>query len=261
MLFSKCVNEPNFIDLYMEIVDQFFAKFKPTKEKPSELSFKKMFLNYCQKKLQSKENDILMMAPAENEVVMEKRERIRGSVKLIAELFVRGAIPDDYVKLCIGKLLNRVTDDNVESLCLLLQGIGKKLYEYFAFEAKLTTLKKRPKLKVKAINKELFDSYLEKLIELEQDDKLAAKTKFLIKDLINERDKKWNNAFDLFPVTAEGKSDVIVYRKKIKEPEAKEEPSIEQPVAGAQSKVLDSAFGKDLKRYLKSALEERIRVG
>jgi hypothetical protein len=246
----------------MEIADQLFAKSKAAKGKPNELNFKKMFLNYCQKKLQSKENDILMMAPTgeDDEVLMEKKERIRGSVKLIAELFVRGAIPDDYVKLCLDKLFNKVTDDNIESACLLLQGTGKKLYEYFAFEAKQTTLQKKPKLKVKVFNKELFSSYLKKLIELEEGDTLASKTKFTIKDLIQERDKDWSNAFNLFAATEEGKKETIIYRKKIKEPEEKKDIKEEGPEIEIGQKVLETVFGKDLERYLKSELEEKIRV-
>lgn len=265
MLFNKCVKEPNFIDLYMEIVDQLFAKFKVPKGQTSELNFKKMFLNYCQKKLQDKENDILMMAPTgeDDEVLMEKKERIRGSVKLIAELFVRGAIPDDYVKLCLDKLFNKTTGDNIESACLLLQGIGKKLYQYFAFEAKSTTLEKKPKLKVKVMTRELFDGYLDKLIGLEQEEGLVSRTKFAIKDLVRERDKDWNNAFDLFPVAKEGKKEAVIYKKKIKEPgtlEDKKEAKEEEVDIEVGHKVLETVFGKDLKRYLKSELEEKIRV-
>jgi len=202
------------------------------------------------------------MAPTgeDDEVLMEKKERIKGSVKLIAELFIRGAIPDDYVKLCLDKLFNKVTNDNIESACLLLRGIGKKLYEYFAFEAKQTTLQKKPKLKVKSFCKELFGSYLERLIELEQGDILVSKTKFAIKDLIHERDKVWSNAFNLFSITEEGKKETIIYRKKIKEPEEKKDIKEEEPEIEVGQKVLETVFGKDLERYLKSKLEEKIRV-
>ena len=221
MLFNKSVKEPKFIDLYMEIVDQLFAKFKTQKDKPNELDFRKMFLEYCQIQLQAKENDILMMAPTgeDDEVLLEKKARIMGSVKLIADLFVRGAIPDDYVKLCIEKLMSKIMDDNIESVTLLLQGIGKKLYEYFAFKAKLNTLKKKPKLRVKKLNKELFDGYIQKLIELEHNENLTSKSKFAIRDLTTARDKDWNNAFDQFPVAKEGgkSKENIVYIKKVKD--------------------------------------------
>jgi len=278
MLFSKSVKEPNFIDLYMEIVDQFFAKFKVLKDK--ELNFKKMFLIHCQEKLHAQENDILLMATSgeDEEVFMKKKERIRGSVKLIAELFIRGAIPDDYVKLCLDKLMNKSIEDNVESAICLLQGIGKKLYEYFAFEAKLTTLTKKPKLKVKKFNKELFDDYIDKLIAFKQSDQISSRVKFAIQDLIDARDMDWNNAFNQFPVLKQAgkiKEDIVAYRKKtksIEKPESPpqkkdvvvpaEKPETEAKLESAEAKAAaeQNVFGRNLQKYHKSKLEEKSRV-
>eukprot|EP01022_Parablepharisma_sp_SALTPOND_P012045 TRINITY_DN1538_c0_g1_i1.p3 TRINITY_DN1538_c0_g1~~TRINITY_DN1538_c0_g1_i1.p3 ORF type:complete len:588 (-),score=81.04 TRINITY_DN1538_c0_g1_i1:256-2019(-) len=270
MLFNKCVNEPNFIDLYMEIVDQLFIKFKVPKGKPKGLQFKRPFLDYCQKKLKAKENDILLMAPTGeyDEVLMEKKDRIMGSVKLIAKLFVYGAIPDDYVKLCLDKLLKKAMDDNVESAAVLLQGIGQKLYEYFAFEAKLTTLTKKPKLKVKKFTKETFDDYIDKLVSLKQTATLSSKTKFAIQDLVDARDKVWSNAFNQFPVSKEAgkfKEDIVAYRKKSKAPPEEKivspvkEPEV-VPEPPEKSLAEQNVFGRNLDKLHKSKLEEKIRV-
>ncbi len=266
----------------MELVDRLFLKFKGPKGKPKEHDFKRTFLDYCQKKLQAKENDILMMAPTgeDDEVLLEKKDRIMGSVKLIAELFVRGAIPDDYVKICLDRLLQKTMGDNIESAAVLLQGIGKKLYEYFAFEAKLTTLTKKPKLKVKKFTKEAFDDYIDKLIAFKQAEAIPSQVKFAIQDLVDARDKVWNTAFNQFPVSKQaGKisEGVVAYRKKSKSIEKPEEKAATVP-AKATTTELEvvpettetkgekgpaepaNIFGKNLDKYHKSKLDEKSRV-
>ena len=270
MFFSKCVREPNFIDLYMEVADQLFIKFKA--EKAKGLNFKQLFLKHCQEKLQSQENDILLMSSlgeTDDDVTMKKKERIRGNVKLIAELFARGLIPDDYVKLCLDKLMSKMIEDNVESSIYLLQGIGKKLYEYFAFEAKLTTLTKKPKLKVKKLSKEMFDDYIDKLIALKQTDKISSRVKFDIQDLVDTRDKDWSNAFNQFPVQKQGgkaKEDIVAYRKKTKsiekaEPEAASvKPGVPEVPEVVDKKDKGTVLGRNLEKYHKSNIEEKSRV-
>ena len=274
MLFSKCVQEPNFIDLYMELADQLFNKFKT--EKTKDLDFKGMFLVHCQMKLQGQDNDILLMAASgeDEDVIMKKKERIRGSVRLIAELFIRGAIPDDYVKICLDKLMNKSIEDNIESAIYLLNGIGKKLYEYFAFEAKLTTLPKKPKLKVKKMTKELLDDYIDKLIAMKQSDKISSRVKFAVQDLVDSRDKVWSNAFNQFPVAKQVgkiKEEIVAYRKKTKSIEKSESPDKVKPAsepavlpatkAEEEKKPAEqNILGRNLDKYHKSKLEEKNRV-
>lgn len=284
MLFSKCIKEPNYIDLYMELVDAFFTKFKSDPEKKA-LNFRKLFLSRCQAKLQAQENDLLMLSPqkeGDEEVILNKKERIFGSVKLIAELFVRGTIPDTFVKNCIDKLLKMSMEENVENAIHLLLGIGKKLYQYFAYEAKLTTLKRKPRLIVNVMTKELFDDYIDKLIALNQEGKLSSRVKFLVQDVITARDKEWSNAFDQFPVVkpqGKAKEDIVAYRKKTKSIEKKEGeeekkavvppqvlPTPEQNVKIDEQEKrrnmtnVKNVFGKNLEKYQKSSLDQKYRV-
>ena len=255
----------------MELVDQFFVKFKTPKGKPKDSDFKKMFLEYCQKKLQARENDILLIASKseEDEILMLKKERIMGSVRLIAELFIRGAVPDDYVKASLDRLFKKTMDDNVESAVALLQGIGKKLYEYFAFEAKLTTLTKKPKLTVKKLTKEIIDDYIDKLLSLKHSDAVSSKAKFAIQDLVDARDKVWNAAFNQFPVSKQvvgkTKEDIVAYRKKSKNvpeesPKEQEESKAAPEIPGNTTALEQSTFGKSLEKYNKSKLDEKVRV-
>lgn len=287
MLFNKCLKEPNYIDLYMELADALFFKFKHDTEKQG-LNFKKLFLSKCQAKLQSQEGDLLMLSPIEErdeEVSINKKERIYCSVKLIAELFTRGTIPDTFVKSCIDKLMKKSMEENIENALHLLLGIGKKLYQYFAFEAKLTTLKRKPKLKVSVFTKELLDDYIDQLVALNQGDKLSSRLKFMVQDVIQARDKDWSNAFDQFPVAkvspGKGKEEIIAYRKKTKSIDKKEDPAKEEEKAKAEvakqpgveeNKKLEelemrkkstnekNVFSKNLDRYQKSLLDQKYRV-
>ncbi len=266
MIFNKCIKEPNYIDLYMEIVDQLFAKFKANKD----LNFKRLFLNYCQEKLQAQDNDILLIATGEedDDTVMKKKERIMGSMRLIGELFVRGAVPDEYVKQCLDTLMNKALDDNVDSAVCLLRGIGKRLYQYFAFEAKLTTMTKRPKLRVKKFTKEMLDDYIDRLVALRQTDKLSSRVKFAIQDLVDAKNKDWSNAFDRFPVPKQpgkAKEDIVAYRKKTKSTDRPEPPQTSPSLPATKVEAPERKtgvlfLGKELDRYHKSHMDEKNRV-
>lgn len=278
MLFSKSIKEPNFIDLYMELVDQFFIKFKGSNNEAG-LDFKKLFLSYCQGKLQTQDNDIFLMSSleeADDDVQLKKKERIFGSVRLIAELFVRGAIPDDFLKNSLDKLLKKSLEDNIENAAHLLLGIGKKLYEYFAFEAARTTLTKKPKLRIKVFTKELLDDYVDKLVAATQTDALSSRVKFLVQDCLTARNKVWSAAFNQFPVAnpiGKAKDEVIVYRKKTQSVDKaspppheakKAEETKEAKVGEEETKKKEvtelMVLGRNVAKYHKSKMEERHRV-
>ena len=276
MLFSKSIKEPNFIDLYMELVDQLFVKFK-ARTNEAGLDFKKLFLSHCQSKLQTQDNDIFLMSSLEegdDEVKLKKKERIYGSVKLISELFIRGAIPDEFVKNSLDKLLKKSLEDNVENAAHLLLGIGKKLYEYFAFEAKLTTSTKRPKLRIKMFTKEVLDDYVDQLVAAAQTDKLSSRVKFLVQDCVTARDQVWSGAFNQFPVAkplGKAKEDIIAYRKKTKSVDRPEVPPREPAKEAKETKAEEEkerkketvetiVLGRNVEKYHKSKMEEHNRV-
>ena len=292
MLFNKCVKEPKYIHLYIELVDQLFRKFsilrskEPGKENNIVFNFRRMFLDLCQEAFENRENEeFLKDLPAdltEEEKEFKKRQRIFGNIKLIGELFAHGAITDSIVSQCVDKMKKEGSEACIENVCHLVMTIGKKLYEYFAFEARLTTLTKKPKLRVKFINKETFDDYVDYLISIKQADKVSSRIKFLIQDIIDMRDNEWSSAFNQFPITKPmgGREEIVAFRKKTKSietpntaPEHKSpekapvEATVEAPDAKLETREFRkrslnerNIFGKNLEKYQKTRFDEKLRV-
>jgi len=294
ILFNKCVKEPKYIHLYIELVDQLFRKFSISKYKEPQvkenigMNFRRTFLDLCQEAFENRENEaFLKELPndlSEEEKSFKKKQRVFGNIKLIGELFAHGAINDNIVVACIDKLKKEGNENAIENICHLVGTIGKKLYEYFAYEARLTTLTKKPKLRIKVINKEIFDDYIDYLISLKQTDKISSRVKFLIQDIIDFRNKDWSNAFNQFPVTKPigGHEEIIAFRKKTKSiegkgpnsPEHKTPEKIQQETTAAElpdakletrenrkrSLNEKNVFGKNLEKYQKTRFEEKLRV-
>ncbi len=308
ILFNKCVKEPKYIHLYIELVDQLFRKFsiqkvkeasQPAKEGTAAaastlgLNFRRMFLDLCQEAFENRENeDFLKELPAdltEEEKAFKKKQRIFGNIKLIGELFAHGAINDSIVVQCVDKMKKEGSESSIENICHLVLTIGKKLYEYFAFEARLTTLTKKPKLRIKMLDKEAFDDYIDYLISIKQTDKVSSRVKFLIQDVIDTRDNDWSNAYNQFPVTKPmgGREEIVAFRKKTKSieaptasvhipsPEHKSvaekktapELAVEAPDAKLETREFRkkslnerNVFGKNLEKYQKTRFDEKLRV-
>lgn len=285
ILFNKCIKESNYIDLYMNLADQLFIKFpKENKKKPLPVKvedcgnygmydFKRTFCNLCQDTFRHEENqDFLKEMPNdldEEEKKQKLRQRNIGNIRLIGQLFIRDILPEIAVKQCLEAFLQKDKEENIEHACILILIIGKRIYERFAFDAGQTaTIKRKPKLKLKSLNKELFEEYIDKLISYKQADFISSRIKFIIQDVIDARNQDWNNAFDFFKLN-EG----VAFKKKTKSIEKQEEnmgkqgtasletdPKIVQRESRKKSMNEQNAFGKNLEKFLKTKCEEKTRV-
>jgi translation initiation factor 4G len=285
ILFNKCIKEPNYIEVYVKLEEQLFNKFKIPKTKqpgPENLNFRAVFMTYCQTTFENQENmDFLKELPAdldEEEIKQKKKQRIFGNMKLTGELFIRGHLEDRIAKDCIDKLLKENREDSVEILCHFLLTIGRKLYECFAFDSHQTTLKVRPKIKVKILKKEMIEDCIDQLIALKMTDKLSSRVKFMIQDVLDARDTEWINAFDFFPTPKiPGKNaEIIGLRKKTKSIEKQEpaapaannkaedikdsDPKLVQRDLRKKSVNEQNVMGINIEKFQKSNLEEKIRV-
>ena len=289
ILFNKCVKEHTYIDVYMQLVDQLLHKFRSgakgkeaTPDKPDlALNFKKLFIDQCQSTFEEKSPDAFLKELPndldEEEKKLKKRQRMLGNTKLIGQLFIRGAIPDLVVKSCFDRLFKDLNDDKIENLCHLLLTIGRKIYDRFAFDLQQTTSTKKPKLRLKTINKESFDDYVDRLIALKQLEGLSSRLKFMIQDVIEDRNDDWNNAFDKFPVDANshGAKGISAYRKKTKsieksdipvppkpEPvvETPADPRLEQHELRKKSMNEQNVFGRNIEKFKKTQIDDRVRV-
>eukprot|EP00826_Nyctotherus_ovalis_P012593 TRINITY_DN1333_c0_g2_i4.p1 TRINITY_DN1333_c0_g2~~TRINITY_DN1333_c0_g2_i4.p1 ORF type:complete len:349 (+),score=109.82 TRINITY_DN1333_c0_g2_i4:612-1658(+) len=274
ILFNKCVNEHTYIDLYMKLVDQLFHKFRQTKKL---LNFKKLFIEKCQLTFEEAPDDFLKELPGdldEEEKKQKKRQRMLGNTKLIGQLFIRGALADIVVISCFARLFKDPKDDSIENLCHLFLTIGKPLYEKYAADADQAMSPKKSKIRIKTLNKETFDDHVDRLIELKQTPGLPSRLKFMILDVIEARNKDWNNAFDKFvvPAHASNGKEVLIYRKRTKSidrsegPPAKSEtpsvadPKVEMHEMRKKSMNEQNVFGRNIERFKKTQIDERIRV-
>jgi len=288
ILFNKCVKEHTYIDVYMQLADLLFRKFRLTKPKEGEKTsntpdFKKIFISKCQLTFEDKSTEqFLKELPTdldEEERKLKKRQRMLGNTKLIGQLFIRGAIPDTVVKTCFERLLKETKEENVENACHLLLTIGKKIYERFAYDAQQTTSTKKPKIRLKNLNKELFDDYVDKLIAMRQADGVSSRLKFMIQDVVDAKNQEWNNAFDKFPVPAHSQKaheNISAYRKKTKsiekdmpppppvEPKKMEnippDPKLMQQELRKKSINEQNISGKSIEKYQKTLIDDKIRV-
>eukprot|EP00826_Nyctotherus_ovalis_P012590 TRINITY_DN1333_c0_g1_i8.p1 TRINITY_DN1333_c0_g1~~TRINITY_DN1333_c0_g1_i8.p1 ORF type:complete len:487 (-),score=133.65 TRINITY_DN1333_c0_g1_i8:2-1462(-) len=277
ILFNKCVNEHRYIDLYMKLVDQLFHKFRQSAGKTGPLNFKKLFIEKCQSTFEEAPDDFLKELPGdldEEEKKQKKRQRMLGNTKLIGQLFIRGALTDVAVTSCFTRLFKNPKDDSIENLCYLLLTIGKKLYEKYAADAGQAMEPKKSKIRIKILNKEVFDDYIDRLIELKQTPGLPSRMKFMIMDVVEARDNDWKNAFDKFVVSARSsKADgLVVYRKKTKSVDVPEAAPMAEPLAaGSDPKVEmhemrkksmneQNVFGRNIERFKKTQIDERVRV-
>lgn len=291
ILLNKCIKESNYIEVYMTLVDQLLHKFRmPTKTKPLSqgqiaLDFRRMVLEQCQTIFEHQESEeFLKDLPGdldEEEKKLKRKQRVSGNTKLIGQLFIRGVAGEKIVMKCFEKFLNPDTEDNVENACHLLLTIGKRLYECYAFDAKLTTSKKRPKIKTKIISKEYFDDCIDKLVSYKQLDKMSSRIKFMIQDVTEARDQEWNNAFNQFPAPKKAITSteaVIAYRKKTKSIEKADAQVSHAPVLPVLQEALPSdpkldhtearkksinetnVFGKSIEKYKKTQIAEKFRV-
>lgn len=297
MLYNKCVKEQRYVDLYMGLIEQLFLKFKKGPKKAGEmvdkpelqpegelLDFKMMFLEFCQGTFDNPENDNFIhglpdkIDDEERKILL--KQYTSGNITLIGELLNRGAIPDKIVKECLDKLISG-NNQEVEHACILLKTIGGRLYEYYAFEAQLTTLPRKPKVRVKMLTKEIFDEILDKMVALKMSEKMSAEVKANIQEVIEARDKIWNMAFNQFPIPKTGKmGDVVAYRKKAKSIEQQDVPVVSAPInpfpidpslippdpelekhEANRIKLNEvNIFGRSIQKYSKRNMEQKIRM-
>ncbi|MDR3736322.1 MAG: MIF4G domain-containing protein [Acidobacteriaceae bacterium] len=280
ILFNKCVNEHKYIDVYMQLVDQLFRKFKVPKgaEKTgASLDFRRMFINKCQETFEEKSTEeFIKQLPTdidEEEKKQKVRQRSLGNTKLIGQLFIRGVFLDTIVKSCLESFFKDTKEDNIEKACNLLLTIGRKLYEKFAYDSNLTTSTRKSSIKLRTLNKEGFDDYIDKLVAMKQTDSLSSRMRFMIQDVIDARNEEWNNAFDKFPVPIRGHDNIAAYRKKTKsidkpapptEPAKPavpmvSDPKIEQHELRKKSINEQNVFGRNIENYKKEQVEEHVR--
>lgn len=266
MLFNKCVKEPKYIHLYIKLVDQLLKKFAACRSGDSRSAlgpnFRRTFLNLCQEAFENRHSsDFLKDLPAdatEEERDFRRKQQMLGSMRLIGELFAHGIVTDTVLIQCIESTKTEKSEENIEVMANLLLTVGKKAYEYFAFEARAAVHTKKPRLRITKLSKELFEDYIDYLISIKQNDKVTTRVKFLIQDVIDARDKEWMEAFDGQRKLG-GRREVEFRRKKSAESVLPDE-ELERSEKGKRSLNEHNVFGRSLEKYHKTLFSEKLRV-
>ncbi|KAI9360019.1 hypothetical protein DFJ73DRAFT_94430 [Zopfochytrium polystomum] len=202
LIFDKALDEPFFQNMYGRLCYKLSSTLPKIQEwvgsDPKTNFFRRLLLNKCQEEFEKSEKwtkeeeaDSLSrqerikrlheMSPEEKEKHANEeyqrgklKRRVLGNVTFIGELFKLGMITENIMHKCIQQLNKDVTDpeeEETESLCKLLTGIGEKLDHEKA--------------------RQIVDVYFARVGSLSTNPKLSSRIRFMLQDLIDLRANKW----------------------------------------------------------------------
>ncbi|PKC75788.1 ARM repeat-containing protein [Rhizophagus irregularis] len=174
-------DESNFCAIYaqlcfrlMERVDHKIIAIKKFRNKflQGGTLFKKYLLDRCEKDF--KKGWKVNMMSYENYEAIKIRKQGLGLIRFIGELFKLKIIAKKTMHECIEKLLKLPEEEEMESLCILMNIVGKQL-DYIESNN----------------NEQRMEPYFERMKELSTSPNLSNQIKFLLMNVIDLRDNAW----------------------------------------------------------------------
>eukprot|EP01101_Sappina_pedata_P012885 TRINITY_DN9231_c0_g1_i1.p1 TRINITY_DN9231_c0_g1~~TRINITY_DN9231_c0_g1_i1.p1 ORF type:complete len:747 (+),score=390.36 TRINITY_DN9231_c0_g1_i1:61-2301(+) len=188
IIFEKAVRESKFCKTYAELCSFLNSSLAPITENEVKYAFIEILVKECQDEFQKEKADRQSQIEALKDLNEEDRDeqlfiikqKSIGNTKFIGELFKKDLISADETLGCINRLMpediediedqTEINEDDIENLCKLITTIGSKL---------------------EAIDKDLTDTYFQRLTRLSKRKILPARFRFMVLDLLDLRKDLW----------------------------------------------------------------------
>ncbi|PON99783.1 Armadillo-type fold containing protein [Trema orientale] len=186
-IFDRAIMEPTFCEMYANFCYHIRGELPVfIDDNDKMITFKRLLLNKCQEEFErgKREKEEANKADEEGEVIqyeaesgekrIKARRRMFGNIRLIGELYKEYMLPEKIIHHCIQILLalhQTPNEEDVEALCILISTTGGII--------------DRPK------TKKNVDAYFEGLKTLSNNMKLSSRVRFMVKDVIDLRESKW----------------------------------------------------------------------
>ena len=272
ILFNMAIKEPEYVRLYIKLFDNLFSFFKPKEvekdnQKSKDLDLRRIIINKVQNLFEGKFADQPLSVGEDDEKLYKKKIMFLGNTRLIGELFIRGFLPESVIIKCFEKILKNENnlEEKLENCCILLESIGYTVYLFFASEVNKTL---QPKLKLKSLNKETFDQYIDTIAEYLHSSDVSSKIKLRIQDIINSRDLEWLSLFKSEEYIPKKKGRNIIYQKKSPlkaqdDTELFESKLIERSEKNNMRKMTlneQNLLGQNLENFRRQSIDNRLKV-
>lgn len=178
LIFDKALDEPKYSSMYAQLCKR-LSEEAPNFEPPDKpCTFRVLLLNKCKTEFDKRAETLEQYG---NKQIMEEDERrqlakrkMLGNIKFIGELGKLEILADGILHRCIQELLKTRGDDaseDLECVCQILRTCGRILDS--------------------DQGKNLMDQYFERMAILAENQELAPRIRFMLKDVIDLRVGRW----------------------------------------------------------------------
>lgn len=178
LIFEKALDEPKYSSMYAQLCKR-LSEEAPNFEPPDKpCTFRVLLLNKCKTEFDKRAETLEQYG---NKQIMEEDERrqlakrkMLGNIKFIGELGKLEILADSILHRCIQELLKSRGDDlseDLECVCQILRTCGRILDS--------------------DMGKNLMDQYFERMAILAENQELAPRIRFMLKDVIDLRHGNW----------------------------------------------------------------------